>query len=56
MIYIALYIVGILVTAYLIGRFGDTDLAITAVGWPFWILIGPVYWVAMVGEEHRRDL
>ena len=53
MIFLVLYIVGILVTAYLIGRFGDTELTLTALVWPIWILIVIVSWVAMIGEYHR---
>ena len=51
-----LYIITVLIAAYLIGRFGDTELTLTAIVWPIWIPLLIVSWMAMLGEKHRGGL
>jgi len=52
------YLLSVVAAAYLIGRFGDSDLAVFAVLWPLWVpvalMMSALQWLADKGEEHQQ--
>jgi hypothetical protein len=49
---IIIYIAGCLLFAYLAGRFGEQDLASTALLWPLILPMVLMVWLSELGERH----